>query len=58
MAGSPVIGTGLLRYEGARRHFIPDRGLASIGYGLPADRRCTRSAHTPVVAITAMALST
>jgi len=38
--------TGLLYDTKAPgRHFIPDRGLASIGYGLPRDRRCTRSAH-------------
>ena len=46
--------TGLL-YDTkiAGRHFIPDRGLASIGYGLPGGIGAALAApKTPVVAIT------
>jgi acetolactate synthase-1/2/3 large subunit len=46
--------TGLL-YDTKRagRHFIPDRGLASIGYGLPGGIGAALAApHLPVVAIT------
>jgi acetolactate synthase I/II/III large subunit len=46
--------TGLL-YDTKRagRHFIPDRGLASIGYGLPGGIGAALAApQTPVVAIT------
>jgi acetolactate synthase-1/2/3 large subunit len=36
MAGSRPIGAGLLfDTKRAGRHFVPDRGFASIGYGLP-----------------------
>ncbi len=46
--------TGLLYdTKGPGRHFIPDRGLASIGYGLPGGIGAALAAPaTPVVAIT------
>jgi acetolactate synthase I/II/III large subunit len=46
--------TGLLYdTKTAGRHFVPDRGLASIGYGLPAGIGAALAApQTPVVAIT------
>jgi acetolactate synthase I/II/III large subunit len=46
--------TGLLYdTKSAGRHFIPDRGLASIGYGLPGGIGAALAAPaTPVVAIT------
>jgi acetolactate synthase-1/2/3 large subunit len=45
--------TGLLYDTKAPgRHFIPDRGLASIGYGLPGGIGAHSGATTPVVAIT------
>jgi acetolactate synthase I/II/III large subunit len=46
--------TGLLYdTKSAGRHFIPDRGLASIGYGLPGGIGAALAApRTPVVAIT------
>jgi acetolactate synthase I/II/III large subunit len=46
--------TGLLYdTKKAGRHFIPDRGLASIGYGLPGGIGASLAApSTPVVAIT------
>jgi len=46
--------TGLLYdTKSAGRHFIPDRGLASIGYGLPGGIGAALAApQTPVVAIT------
>ena len=46
--------TGLLYdTKEAGRHFIPDRGLASIGYGLPGGIGAALAApQTPVVAIT------
>jgi acetolactate synthase-1/2/3 large subunit len=46
--------TGLLYdTKTAGRHFIPDRGLASIGYGLPGGIGAALAApKTPVVAIT------
>jgi acetolactate synthase I/II/III large subunit len=46
--------TGLLYdTKSAGRHFIPDRGLASIGYGLPGGIGASLAApQTPVVAIT------
>ena len=54
MAGSPGIGPGCSttpRRPG--RHFIPDRGLASIGYGLPGGIGAALAAPgRPVVAIT------
>jgi len=46
--------TGLLYdTKSSGRHFIPDRGLASIGYGLPGGIGAALAApQTPVVAIT------
>src|SRR5207248_10845008 len=46
--------TGLLYdTKSPGRHFIPDRGLASIGYGLPGGIGAALAApSTPVVAIT------
>ena len=45
--------TGLLYdTKAAGRHFIPDRGFASIGYGLPGGRgACLAAPDHPVVAI-------
>ena len=54
MAALPAHWTGLLYdTKTAGRHFIPDRGFASIGYGLPGGIGAALAAPaTPVVAIT------